>query len=227
MSDALGAVGATLGGAVGVALSPLPVIALLLVLVGPRGRSAGPAFLAGWAGGLAVLLVAVLVLDPGGSGSEKGLAAGLLAIVVGLLFWALAVRQVRGRPRPGQPAEPPALLAAVAGMAPGRVVVTAAALATVNPKNLGLTLAAGVEVAGRGLTGAGTAVVVVVFVLVASLSVLAPVGYLLVAGEAARPLLDGVRSWLDAHGWAVMLVLFLVLGAKLVGDGLTTVAVSW
>jgi hypothetical protein len=44
MADAIGAV---LGFAVGIAVSPLPVMAVVLVLLSERARANGPLFLAG------------------------------------------------------------------------------------------------------------------------------------------------------------------------------------
>ncbi len=49
------AVGQVLPMAVGVALSPVPIIALILMLVTPRARVNGPAFVVGWLLGLAIV----------------------------------------------------------------------------------------------------------------------------------------------------------------------------
>ena len=60
----------------------------------------------------------------------------------------------------------------------------------------------------------------IVFVVVASLSIAAPVFYYLVGGEKAKARLDEIKDWLVLHNNAVMAVLFLVFGAKLIADGL-------
>ena len=57
------AIGELLPTALGVAISPLPIVAVVLVLLSARGRSNGPAFLLGWivgvlGAGAIVLLVA-------------------------------------------------------------------------------------------------------------------------------------------------------------------------
>jgi hypothetical protein len=49
------AIGQALPYAVGVALSPVPIIAVVLMLATPQGRINGPAFLAGWIVGIAPL----------------------------------------------------------------------------------------------------------------------------------------------------------------------------
>jgi Sap, sulfolipid-1-addressing protein len=49
------AVGQSLPFAVGIAVSPPPVIVAVLILVTPRARSNGPAYLLGWTFGLAAV----------------------------------------------------------------------------------------------------------------------------------------------------------------------------
>src|SRR4051794_17240611 len=105
------AVGQLLSFGVGVALSPVPIIAVVLMLATPRGRVNGPAFLAGWVVGLAVVGAVVLVIASRGDAGEAGAPAdwvSVLKLVLGVLLLGLAVRQWRGRPRgdqrPGLPA---------------------------------------------------------------------------------------------------------------------------
>jgi hypothetical protein len=59
-----------------------------------------------------------------------------------------------------------------------------------------------------------------VFVVIGSVGVLAPLIVYLVAGEGAARTLDSWRTWAAVHNAAVMAVLFLVFGFKLVGDGI-------
>src|SRR4051812_26638388 len=66
------AIGQVLSFGVGVALSPVPIIAVVLMLATPRGRVNGPAFLAGWVVGLAVVGTVVLLMASGGGAREAG-----------------------------------------------------------------------------------------------------------------------------------------------------------
>ena len=61
------AIGGLLPSAVGVALSPVPIIAVILMLGTPKAKSNGPAFMIGWILGLAIVSV-VVVLAASGSG---------------------------------------------------------------------------------------------------------------------------------------------------------------
>ena len=53
---------------------------------------------------------------------------------------------------------------------------------------------------------------------------LAPLAVYLVAGQRAAATLDSWRAWAAGHNTAVMAVLFLVFGGKLVGDGIAVVS---
>ena len=75
------AIGQVLAFGVGVALSPLPIIAVVLMLATPKGRTNGPAFLAGWVLGIAVLGTIVLLIAGGASASKHGNPATWVSIV--------------------------------------------------------------------------------------------------------------------------------------------------
>ena len=92
--------------AIGVAVSPVPIIAVILVLFSSRARTNGPIFLAGWIIGVGVVGVAVYLLARRGRRRVHQGASDTsyrVKLVLGLLFLFLAVKQWRSRPRPGQP----------------------------------------------------------------------------------------------------------------------------
>ena len=41
-----------------------------------------------------------------------------------------------------------------------------------------------------------------------------------VMGERARPILDDLKTWLGHNNAAIMAVIFLVIGAKILGQGI-------
>ena len=217
------AIGEILSFAIGVAISPVPIIAVILMLFGPKARTTGPAFAFGWVLALGVVgTVVLLVADTGDVSSEQGPSDAVFAIklLVGLLFLVLAVRQWRSRPKEGEEPEMPGWMGAIDEFTPVRAFGLAVLLAGVNPKNLGLTLAAGSTIAQAGLADAEPGIVLAVFVALASLTVVLPVAYYFVAGESAERTLNSMKSWLIANNGTVMSVLFLILGVVLVGDGM-------
>ena len=131
------AIGDILGLAAGVAVSPLPIVAMILLLATPRGRANGLLFGVGWLVGLAVLGAVVLALQ-------------------------LALRQWRARPAEGAEPEMPRWIASLDRLRPGGALGLGALLSAVNPKNGGLTIAAAATIAGAGLPGGDQAVVLAV-----------------------------------------------------------------
>jgi hypothetical protein len=56
--------------AIGVAISPVPIIAVILMLFSARARTNGPAFLAGWIVGLTVVGAIVLTSSQLGAAQD-------------------------------------------------------------------------------------------------------------------------------------------------------------
>lgn len=217
------AIGEILPSAIGVAISPVPIIAVILMLFGPKARGTGPAFTLSWVLTLVVVGVVVLaVADTSDVSSQQGPSDAVFAIklLVGLLLLILAVRQWRSRPKEGEEPEMPGWMGAIDKFTALRAFGLAALLAGVNPKNLGMTVAAGSTIAQAGLTDAEPWIVLLVFVALASVSVVLPVAYYLVGGRSAERNLNSTKVWLTANNATVMAVLFLVLGTSLVGDGM-------
>jgi threonine/homoserine/homoserine lactone efflux protein len=217
-------VGQILSFAVGVAVSPVPIIAVVLMLTTDRGRVNGPAFVLGWIAGLALAGTAILLLAGQADASDGGEPAtwvGVLKLMLGLGLLALAVKQWRGRPADSEVAELPSWMQKIDGFAPGRALALAVALAAINPKNLLLTVGAATTIAHAGLEAGEQAVALSVFILIASLGIGAPVAIYFALGEKSASLLGGLKDWMAHNNAAIMTVLLLVLGAKLLGDGIT------
>jgi threonine/homoserine/homoserine lactone efflux protein len=222
MADAIGQV---LSLAVGVAISPVPIIAVVLMLATPRGRVNGPAFLGGWLLGLAAVGTIVLVASNSAGASDDDGApatwASWLKIVLGLLLVAVAVKQWRGRPRAGEESSLPAWMRTIDTFTPARSVAMGVALSAINPKNLLLTVGAAAAIAQAGASTGADAVALAVFVLVGTLGPGIPVVISVAMGDRARAILEDLKAWMGAHNTAIMAVLCLVIGAKLAGDGLS------
>lgn len=216
-------ISAVLGFAVGVAISPVPIIAVILMLFSQRARVNGVLFMLGWSAALAVVGGVSYWLAITGSDSADDSAVQAIAwgkIVFGVLFLLLAVRNWRHRPAPGEVPDPPKWMAGIDGLAPGKALGLGLLLAAANPKNLMLTLAAGTALATADLSTTEAVWSLVVFVVVASATIAGPVIYNLVGGASARARLDELKNWLAVHNSAVMAVLFVVFGVDLVAKGL-------
>ncbi|MGZ6650831.1 MAG: GAP family protein [Solirubrobacteraceae bacterium] len=209
--------------AVGVAISPVPIIAVTLMLFSQRARVNGPVFLVGWVVALALVSGVVYVLADQGDAATDSTTSDAIAwgkIVFGVLFQLLAVRNWRSRPAPGVQPEMPKWMAGIDALKPGKALGLGLLLAGVNPKNLMLAAAAGAGLAQLGLSTGDAVGSLIVFVAIGSLTIAGPVVYYLVGGEQAKARLDEMKDWLAVHNDAVMAVLFLVFGVNLIAKGL-------
>lgn len=109
------AIGLILSFAVGVAVSPVPIVAVVLMLVTPRARANGPAFVAGWLAGLLVVGAVVLLVAPDATNDSGGPATwvSVVKLVLGVALLLLALKQWRGRPGDGEEAAMPSWMAAI------------------------------------------------------------------------------------------------------------------
>ena len=206
--------------AIGVAISPVPIIAVILMLFSSRAKVNGPMFLIGWAVALAVVSGVAFLAGDAASESTTTDAVSWSQVLIGALFVLLAVRTWSKRAPAGVQPEPPKWMAGIDSFSPVKALSLALLLAGVNPKNLLLAAGAGGAVAGLALPTTEAVVSLVAFVIIASLTIAVPVVYYLVGGDAARTRLDTVKEWLALHNDAVMTVLFLVLGVNLISKGI-------
>jgi threonine/homoserine/homoserine lactone efflux protein len=217
------AIGDFLPSAVGVAISPLPIVAVVLMLVTPRGRANGPSFIGGWIVGLAVVGVIVLAIAGGASAStDTGPATwvDVLFLVLGLLLILVAGRQWRGRPQ-GEEAPTPKWMGALDEFTPVKAGGAGVVLSALNPKNLLLTVAAAAAIAQTGISTGRQIGAYAVFVVIASIGVAAPVVIYFALGDRSARLLDELKTWLARNNAVIMSVLLLIIGVKLIGNAIS------
>lgn len=219
------AIGQMLASAVGIAISPLPLIAVILMLATPRGRKNGIAFTLGWLISLAVLVTVVVLAGSGADASDSDGAPATwtlwLKLGLGVIFVLLGAKQWRGRPREGQEAGRPGWMKAIDDFTPAKSAGLAAVLAVANPKNLVLAVGGAVSIASSDASTGGRTVAAVLMVLIASLCTLLPLSVYFFGGEKSARVLGEWKAWMGRHNAAVMTVVLVVLGAKYVGDAIS------
>jgi hypothetical protein len=218
-----GVIGDLLPVALGVAISPVPIIAVILMLLSPRAGAASVTLLAGWVVGITtVVTLGVLLAHPDDASTAGGPSAmsSVVELLLGLVAVLIAVRTWRRRPRPGEPARVPAWMGAIDQVTPLKAFALGALLSGLNPKNLTLGLAGGLIIASDGLSTGQAAAAIAVFVVIASVTLAVPVVGYLVAREGMEAPLIRMRDWLTDNNATVMSVVMLVIGVAILGNGL-------
>ncbi len=218
------AIGGSLPLAVGIALSPIPIIAVVLMLTSRKAKVNGPAFVLGWLIGLGIVGAIVLSLAGAGGASNSGAPATWVSwvkIALGVLLLLVALRQFRGRPHGDEQPQMPKWMATIDKTTPPAALGLAAVLSGANPKNLLLAVAGGAAIAQTGIPGGQQAIAYLIFALIGTLGVGIPVGIYFAMGARSDTLLAGLKDWMTQHNAVIMSVLCLVIAAKLIGDGIS------
>jgi hypothetical protein len=213
--------------AVAAALRPATIVAIILLLTTPNARSNGFAFAVGFLLGLAALATALLVIASLTGASDSGAPAlwvSVLKLVLGGVCTLVALQIWARRPRRGEQLALPEWLDRVDRLTAHEVFGLGGLAAVANGKNLMLTGAGAMYIAATGIPVVEQAVALAVFVLIAGLCVLAPLGIYLVGGAWAARTLDGLRAWMIEYSPAIIATLFLLIGAVLIGDGISDLA---
>ncbi|MGD0935650.1 MAG: GAP family protein, partial [Streptosporangiaceae bacterium] len=144
-----------------------------------------------------------------------------LKIVLGILLLLVAVRQFRGRPHDQEQAAMPKWMGAIDNFKPPAALGTGALLAGANPKNLLLAVGGAVAIAQTGIDGAQQAIAYLIFAVIATIGIGAPVGIYFALGKRSQDILGRLKDWMGQHNAVIMSVLCLIIGAKLIGDAIS------
>jgi threonine/homoserine/homoserine lactone efflux protein len=221
------AIGDLLPLALGIAISPIPIIAVILMLFSERARANSAMFLLGWItgvlGGMVILLIIANTQDLTQSNGQPDDSVSTIKLVLGALLIFAALRQWQKRPKEGETPTLPQYLQAVDTLTPLKALGLGVILAAVNPKNLMMLVAGAITIAQADLSDNDTVIAVIVFVVIAISTVTVPVVLYNVMGARAQPMLDSMRTWLAANNAAVMAVLLLVIGVVVIGKGIAPI----
>lgn len=212
--------------AVGVAISPIPIIAAILMLLSKRAAQTSTGFLLGWLVGIVAVTVIVLVLvgQAGDtSGGKPSTLSSIIKIALGALLVLMAGKQWHGRPKEGETGTMPKWMSAIDSFTFVKAAGLGVVLSAVNPKNLIMCVGAGTTIGAAHLPVGQVAVAVVVFTVIAASTVAIPViGYLAARQKMAGPL-NTMRGWLTQNNATVMAVLLLVIGVAMIGKGIAAI----
>lgn len=215
------AISSSLPMSVGVALSPIPVAAILIILMSARARTNAPAFLLGWMAGILTIGL-VVSLMPGllTARGEPTQLSGLTRVALGIALLLLAVRQWRQRPEPDAAVDVPPLLARLDSIGVMQSSITGFLLSAIHPKNLILDAAGAAAIDASMLDSATQYTALVIFTLIASVGIIIPIAAYFIAKRRIGTLLGRWKDWLIRNNIQVMIVLLLILGALLIARGL-------
>lgn len=209
--------------ALGVAISPIPIIAAILMLLSPKARVTSVGFLLGWLIGIIAAVSVFTLLSsilPDGEEDASQPIKGIIQLVLGALLFLLALKQWRGRPREGEEPKLPGWMKAIDKITFFGAFGLGFLLSALNPKNLIMAAGAGTDIGAAGLSTGSIIGVIALFTVIAASTVLIPVVGYLFAADKLSGALDALRDWLTKENAVIMAVLLLVIGFSMVGKGI-------
>lgn len=195
----------TLPFAIGVAASAVAVIALVLILQGSRALPSGLSFTLGWVLGVGVVCAAGVAFGLAVS-DDPARWTQWLRTLLGALLLIAAVRKWRQRVPSGQEPTPPKWMSGLQDSAPGKAAVLGFLLGGINPKNLMLTLGAAATLGAADLSSSELWITGIAYVVVASVTVLVPMGIYVLMRSKADELLANLGEWMKSNSDAITIV---------------------
>jgi threonine/homoserine/homoserine lactone efflux protein len=198
-----------------IAIEPLPVIGFIVVLSTDRGVRNGAAFIAGWVLCLIAIVVATVAVTggkPPSSGSAPSQAVDVVTIAIGAFLLGFAAHRRRRPPVTNR--SRPAWMDRV-----DRMRAPSAALVGVLLQPWPIVAAGAASVVQADLSSTAQVVQLVLFVVLASSSLLAMEIYSVASPEPARAKLDALRQWLDTNRDRGLVVVSGSLGIWLIAKG--------
>jgi hypothetical protein len=216
------ALGGLLPIAVAVAFSSVPITVTILILLSPNRNRAALPFLVGWVTGVMAVIIlfalgASVLPEPRRRGADPVLAA--LEILIGIGLMVLGVVNLRRGSNPEQRGLPRWLSAVDSFGALATFGI--AVLLDFRPKGLLLGIAAGLALHAASVNAGEAAVLIAVYTLIATSTVVVPITASLIAPRWMEPKLIAARDWLARNGRILTSSMAFMIGVVILGVGIS------
>jgi threonine/homoserine/homoserine lactone efflux protein len=225
------AFGALLPLTVAIAVSSVPIMATILILLSPRRNITALPFLAGWMIGMALVITLAAIGTaalPQVRRREADLVTAVIEILLGLAmvtlagisWWRRAGQSPEESDEPAAKAGLPRWLRAIGSFGP-LTSFGVAVLLNFRPKGLVIGIAAGVVLHNSHLSWPKNAIMIAVYTALGASTVGVPIIATLIAPARLEPRLRSARDWLSDNGALVTSLMLFVIGIVVLGAGLT------
>ena len=208
--------GQTLPYALGILLSPLPVIPVLFILLGPRPRTSSIGYVVGWCCGIAFfteIFVLISVFITNIESTPRWLSWALIPLGIALLLLAIQRWSVRHKPKPL-----PGWMTALETASPAKAFGLGFLVSIVSSPVF--LIGAGLTIGTASQSAAKDALDVLTFTVIASGLVILPVVLYLIAGKSVASALLASKQWLERNYATVSTVILFVFGVLILMKGI-------
>jgi hypothetical protein len=200
---------------VGGALVPIQIIVTILLLRSKAGRITAVTWVAGMttvrvAQGIVFGLLLGSASESGSTSGEPVTAVALLLLVLAIVFYASAAKQVMKHP--DEDAPPPKWMAMLDGIRPGNAYLLGVGLLAIGAKPWVFTLGAIAAIGDAGLDQGAAILIFLVFVVLTESIHLLVVGIAYALPDRSAALLDRITGFMETYNRIIVIALGLVFG---------------
>ena len=199
--------------ALGVAASPMTILALMILLMTPRALPNAYSFLLGWFVGL-FLVGGLVLVSPGLNHYTSGPTpvAGWIRIGLGSLFLLISILIVKDLPKKGKQTTPPKWMEKVDSYSPRQALSIGLFLSIINFKNAAMVASGAVVIGAEGLSYWNEVISLLIFCFIASLGVLFPVVIYLLFRDTVELVFVKLKVWLQRYSSLILMIVLIVFG---------------
>ena len=218
------ALGGLLPIAVAVALSSVPITMTILILLSPNRNRAAIPFLVGWVIGVAaVIVLSTLFASTLPPQPRRGPDPMIVVLWMGIGAALILLGVINLRRRSQSESESTGLQGWLFRVDSFGVLVSfsVAVLLNLRPKGLLLGMAAGLALHATSVNLDEALVLIVIYTLIATSTVVVPIVASLVAPRRVEPKLLAARNWMNHNGRLLTSLIMFMIGVVILGYGLT------
>lgn len=207
--------------AIGLAFSPFPLIAIIILLMTPKAKSNSLWFLLGWM--LGIYFIGLLVLLIPGLGTDQGeptVLSGSIRIITGAILLIFAFKSWLKRPKPGDEIVTPKLFLTIDSFGLKKSMVTGFLFSAANVKNMAFSAAGAARIYQSLSEDGNTFATLAVFALIGSLILMLPVMIYVIAGTRIEPTFLVWKKWLIKNNKILLVIILSFIGLILIKAGL-------
>ena len=207
--------------AIGLAFSPFPLIAIIILLMTPKAKKNALWFLLGWI--LGIYLIGLLTLMIPGLSSNKGTPttfSGIVRIAIGFILLILAFRSWLKRPKAGEEIVTPKLFLTIDTFGLKKSMLTGFLFSAANVKNMAFSAAGAAKMNQSQAGGDHIFLALLIFSLIGSAVLVIPVIVYLIAGKKIETTFLVWKKWLIKNNKMLLVVILSLIGLILIKAGL-------
>ncbi len=208
--------------AMGIALSPAPILAIIMLLMTRRAKFIAPFFLFGWLVGIQIVGTFIIFM-PGVIANHGGMSdtTGTMKIILGIVLLMLIFPIHKKKKSQGEKERVPKIFNKLDGFGMLKVFLIGFVFSGLSIKNIALSASGAAHIHTTSLIDYfETLMAVFYFSLMSSFTLIIPILIYMIVPKKAEISLLLLRNWLVKHHWDIAMVMLLVSGILLFSIGM-------